>query len=108
MFPRRTSDPVRCRAHGDPEGSEVLLAIEVADSSVESDREKAAIYAKAGVATYWIINLRSMQVETYDKVNPEAGEYDTVQIHHTGEIVILRSPDGPLLELTVREMLPSS
>ena len=40
------------------EKSKPLLVIEVSDSSLRFDRDqKARIYAKAGIADYWIVNL---------------------------------------------------
>src|SRR4051794_38413782 len=47
-----------CYAEAHPTASDVFLLIEVADSSVEYDLEtKAAIYAQAGIADYWVVNL---------------------------------------------------
>lgn len=44
------------RAH--PTASDVLLLIEVADSSLTTDlQEKADIYAEAGVAEYWVVDI---------------------------------------------------
>lgn len=49
-----------------PESDDVLLVLEVAESSLEIDRtEKLAIYAKAGITDYWIVNLIDKQVEVY-------------------------------------------
>lgn len=50
---------VRSRRYldGHPQGGDVLLLIEVADSSVKSDRDtKALLYAKAGIVEYWIVS----------------------------------------------------
>jgi Uma2 family endonuclease len=45
-----------------------LLVIEVADSSLAFDRTvKASLYASAGVADYWIINLAQRQCEVHRK-----------------------------------------
>ena len=52
-----------------PTGADVALVIEVADSSVERDRLKAAIYARAGVPTYWLVNLVEDQIEVYREIN---------------------------------------
>jgi Uma2 family endonuclease len=41
------------------------LVIEIAVTSLEIDRVKAAIYAEAGVKEYWIIRPASRQVEVY-------------------------------------------
>ena len=40
-----------------PGGTDCRLLIEVADTSLAKDRAKAAIYASAGIAEYWIVNL---------------------------------------------------
>ena len=42
------------------------LVIEVADSSIEYDREiKLPLYAQAGIQEFWIINLSESKVEVY-------------------------------------------
>lgn len=49
-----------------PQPRDVLLVIEVADSSLKSDRtEKAELYAKGKVADYWIVNLQDWCVEVH-------------------------------------------
>jgi Uma2 family endonuclease len=50
-----------------PTGADVALVIEVADTTVQRDRAKAAIYARAGIPHYWIVNLMDRQVETFSQ-----------------------------------------
>jgi Uma2 family endonuclease len=50
-----------------PTGRDVALVIEVADSTVQRDRAKAAIYADAGIPWYWIVNLEELRVEVYSE-----------------------------------------
>lgn len=51
-----------------PEPHEVLLLVEVAESSLEVDRGiKLGVYAEAGIADYWIVNLIDEQIEVYRK-----------------------------------------
>jgi Uma2 family endonuclease len=46
-----------------PHPQDVLLLIEVADSTLKRDRiYKAQIYAKAGIAEYWIVDIQNRQV----------------------------------------------
>ena len=43
-----------------------VLVVEVADESLARDRgRKASVYARAGVADYWIVNLRGRVLEVY-------------------------------------------
>ena len=59
---------------GRPQPSDVILVIEVADSSLEIDREtKTNLYASAGVKDYWIVNLQDWCVEVYRE--PSASGY---------------------------------
>ena len=52
------------KAH--PSATDVLLLIEVADSSLAYDREiKAPLYARHGIAEYWLIDIESGQLTLY-------------------------------------------
>ena len=49
-----------------PTPADVLLVIEVADSTVESDRSyKMPLYAKAGIPEAWLVNLPDETIELY-------------------------------------------
>ena len=49
-----------------PTPEEVYLALEVADSSLEYDRdEKSRLYAQAGIRQYCILNVRERELEEY-------------------------------------------
>jgi Uma2 family endonuclease len=54
-----------------------VLVIEVADSSLSFDRrEKGSLYARAGLADYWIVNLVDRVLEVYrDPVPDPSGAY---------------------------------
>ncbi len=57
-----------------PLPADVYLLVEVADSSLASDRSvKLALYADAGIPEVWIVNLPARQVEAYD--DPVDGVY---------------------------------
>src|SRR5437588_198482 len=48
------------------------LAVEVADSSLEFDRQhKGSLYARAGVQDYWIVNLIDRVLEVYRDPGPD-------------------------------------
>ncbi len=54
--------------------ADVLLLIEVSDSTLRYDREvKLPRYAAAGIPEVWIVNLRTRQVEAYN--DPRDGVY---------------------------------
>jgi Uma2 family endonuclease len=61
------------------------LVIEVAVITVDADREKAGIYAEAGVKEYWIVLPVERQVEVYRQ--PRGGKYEAREIFTQGEIV---------------------
>ena len=49
-----------------PGPADVALVAEIADATLERDRSaKKQVYAKAGIATYWIVNLVDRRLEVY-------------------------------------------
>ncbi|MEL6717484.1 MAG: Uma2 family endonuclease [Bacteroidota bacterium] len=57
-----------------PQPADVILLIEVADSSLEYDQNiKLPLYATAQIPECWIINLREKQIEVYQ--HPKNGLY---------------------------------
>lgn len=82
------------RQHPGPEN--VLLLIEVSDTTLQYDRRvKTALYGTAGVIEYWIINLKKRQIEVYRDPQPEG--YRTITHHAPGETLSpLAFPDVTL------------
>jgi Uma2 family endonuclease len=57
-------------AHPSPE--DILLVIEVADTSLESDRDvKLPLYARAGISEAWLVDLSHDIVEVHRRPSPE-------------------------------------
>ncbi|MBN3940940.1 Uma2 family endonuclease [Nostoc sp. NMS9] len=53
---------------GHPQPADVLLVMEVSDSSLGYDQDvKIPLYAKAGIADYWIFNLFDNYLEVYSE-----------------------------------------
>lgn len=53
---------------GHPQAKDVLLLVEVADTSLGYDKEiKLPIYAKAGISEVWIIDLNQNIIEVFQK-----------------------------------------
>jgi Uma2 family endonuclease len=91
-----------------PSPNEVLLVMEVADSSLAHDRShKATLYAQAGIPDYWIWNLVDNVLEVYrDPHTPSSGDalYQTKLTYHRGEsLAPLAFPD---FEVEVDNILP--
>ena len=79
-----------------PTAADVLLLVEVADTSLEFDREvKLARYAAAGIPEVWIANLRARQVEAHS--DPVDGSYRSRRVvTANGKISPLAFPDVSL------------
>ena len=55
-------------ASGHPRPADILLVIEVADTSQETDRTtKLPLYARAGIAEAWLVDLEKGRVEIHRK-----------------------------------------
>lgn len=69
-----------------PQPRDLLLVIEVADSSLNDDvGEMATLYAQAGVKDYWVVNIPNKCIEVFRK--PKRGCYAEVNTHHVGETI---------------------
>ena len=57
-----------------PGPADIAVLIEISDTTLALDRgRKLRIYAAAGVAPYWIVNLVHRRVEVYDEPTPGDG-----------------------------------
>lgn len=90
-----------------PGPGDVLVAVEVSDSTLEYDRTtKQRLYATAGIGQYWIVNLVENQVEVYDQPSPGEGRYGRRVDHQPGQVVRLRIGEARQVELNVADMVP--
>ncbi len=89
-------------ADAHPGPSDVLLLIEVADSSLEYDREvKTPLYARAGIAEVWLVDLVGENLRVYRSPSPEG--YREVRTARRGERL---APEAlPELALSVNAIL---
>jgi Uma2 family endonuclease len=80
-----------------------MLVVEVAESSLRKDRGvKAALYARAQVAEYWIVNLTDRTIEVHR--DPLDGRYASVVTHAAGDVI---HPECfPDLRISIAEVLP--
>lgn len=85
--------------------TKALLIVEVSQSSLAQDRlTKSAIYARAGVPCYWIINLRDLCVEVYREPDRWKSKYGSVS-RATGS-GILAIDEFPGVTFEAAEFLP--
>lgn len=65
--------PGRPRDHRDAHPSRPVLIVEVADTSLALDRlRKGGLYARAGIADFWVLNLIDEVLEVYREPVPAA------------------------------------
>ncbi len=75
-----------------PTADDVLLLVEVADSSIDYDRGvKLALYARFGVPEVWIFDIRGGAVEVFRE--PAGGAYARSERVSTGALKPERVPD---------------
>lgn len=79
-------------ASGHPEAEDVLLLVEVAESSLSYDRDlKLPVYARAGIPEVWIVALLPQMVEVY-RAPGEHGYTETFQLRRGDTIAALHLP----------------
>jgi Uma2 family endonuclease len=92
-----------------PEAAEIGLVAEVAESTLSEDRNvKAPIYARAGIAVYWIVNLVNSRIEVCtDPTGPDASpHYRQQHIYGINDAVPLIIDGQTIAQLPVRDILP--
>ncbi|MGH7171891.1 MAG: Uma2 family endonuclease [Gemmataceae bacterium] len=87
-----------------------VLIVEVSESSLSYDRNrKASLYARAGIADYWIVNLVNNQLEVRRDPQPDPSQHYG---HGYASVTILVPPASvnplaaPQLSLAVADLLP--
>ncbi len=107
----RIQNPIRLSRHSEPEPDlallkpkggtyaarhphpdEVLLVVEVADTTLNFDRQtKIPLYAEEGIQEYWIVNLAEESLEVYRQPGP-GGYAETTTLQRGEEVEILALP----------------
>ncbi len=87
---------------GPPSPEDVLLLIEVADTSLAYDRDvKMPLYAGAGIAEAWLVDIQGERVTVYR--DPADSRYRQVTVHERG--AVLTPLALPHVTITVDEIL---
>ncbi len=85
-----------------PAVNDVLLIIEVADTSIEYDRDvKLPLYARSGIPAVWLVDLSCDTVEVYSE--PASGAYPKCDHLHRGGVLKLQG--CPWISIKVEEIL---
>lgn len=98
------------RTYRDAHPARPVLVVEIALSSLAVDRRiKGSLYARAGIADYWIVNLRERQLEVYRTPIADAGathgwRHADVQI--LGAQATVSPLAAPGAVITVADLLP--
>ncbi|MBD2457814.1 Uma2 family endonuclease [Nostoc sp. FACHB-87] len=88
-------------ADAHPQPQDILLLIEVADSTIIYDREeKIPLYAEANIIAVWLIDINEQVVEVYQQ--PTATGYQHIQKFSGGEILSI--PGFSDVTITVNEI----
>jgi len=85
--------------------SDVVICIEVADSSLLQDsRVKLPAYAQVGIPISWIVNLRDHRLEVYDK--PVGSKYTSRRDYGHGDEVPVVLDGREVGRIAASEFLP--
>lgn len=80
-----------------PGAADVLLLVEVADSTLRLDRRvKIPLYARAGIADVWLLDLTAERIEMFRE--PSGGRYvNVVRLERGAGLASLAFPDLALV-----------
>ena len=85
-----------------PGPEDILLVIEIADSSLRADRnQKARRYAASGIPELWIFVLETDEVEVSRQPTPDG--YADVQVYRRGDTLTVQELPG--IQFTVDDLL---
>ncbi|NEO82848.1 MAG: Uma2 family endonuclease [Spirulina sp. SIO3F2] len=86
-----------------PLPSDVVLLIEVADTTLESDRKiKVPLYSQAGIPEVWLVDLNGKMLTAHRQPSPQG--YRLVQLQSFDDTISpLRLPD---VSLSLRSLFP--
>ncbi|MEG3905518.1 Uma2 family endonuclease [Microcoleus sp. B4-C5] len=92
-----------------PEPADILLVIEVSDSTLKYDRRtKLSLYAESGISDYWIFNLVDIQLEMHSEpYQKQRGGFDyrVKRVVLPNEVVVI--PGFPDLSLDLSAVFPA-
>jgi Uma2 family endonuclease len=82
-----------------PRPEDVMLAVEVSDTTLRRDRRvKLALYARAGIPEFWIVNLEVGEVEVYR--SPVGDAYASVERKGAGAVATIEALPGVTISVS--------
>lgn len=87
-----------------PSGHEIALVVEVSDTTLATDRLKAAVYAGTGIPTYWLVNLVDRCVEVYPRPSSEGSS--SSRVVRPGDTLALTVGSHECAAVPVAALLP--
>jgi Uma2 family endonuclease len=89
--------PVTTIRPGNPQPDEIALLVEISDSSRRFDLTvKAALYARAGIPEYWVLDITAQRLIVHREPAP-SGYGSVVAYSESEKVVPLASPQHELL-----------
>ncbi len=86
--------------HALPTGQDVLLLIEVADTTLSYDRDyKIPLYAQERVPEVWLVNIPERLVEVFTQPTPKG--YDRILVRRPGDMLGSDRVPGVSIEVAV-------
>ena len=87
---------------GHPQPQDIFLLVEVADTTVETDRNvKIPLYAEGGISEVWLVDINEQCIEIYR--DPLSTGYQSVQKFQRGQTLSIQA--FPDIDITVDEVL---
>lgn len=94
--------PIENYDESHPTPKDIYLLMEIAETSVEKDRQKAFNYARNGICQYLLLNLNTNEIEDYRE--PSADGYRFKRTHD--KTVSFNLVAFPEVEIKVADLLP--
>lgn len=90
-----------------PQADEIVLVVEIADSTLERDRStKKRMYARAGIPVYWIVNLVENTCEVYSVPSVVEADYQEIDIYDLTGALPVRIEERQIGTVQVQDLLP--
>ena len=77
-----------------PKATDIRLLVEVSDATLAFDlKQKAALYARAEIAEYWVLDVTNRRLIIHR--HPQAGAYQDIKVYaETESVAPLAAPDS--------------